>query len=60
MFQIVPFVMFDLSWKFDENPFSRFCMMLLTDKTRASSEEATYAQGLIVLNYIYMERLAYL
>ena len=31
-FQIVPWLLLDLVWKFHKNPFMRFPVMLLTDK----------------------------
>ena len=31
-FQIVPWILLDLAWKFHKNPFMGFPIMLLTDK----------------------------
>ena len=33
VFQVVSYAMIDLSWKFHENPFMHFTVMLLTDMT---------------------------
>ena len=41
-FQIVPWILLDLAWKFHKNPFMRFPVLLLTDKqTNQPSEMKT-------------------
>ena len=42
-FQIVPWILLDLAWKFHKNPFMRFPIMLLTDKPTNRDENITFA-----------------
>ena len=42
-FQIVPWILLDLAWKFHKNPFMRFPIMLLTDKPTNRDENITLA-----------------
>ena len=47
--KIVTYLIFDLSWKCHENPFTRFSVMLLTDTDspeKKIEKEIMYARGL--------------
>ena len=46
--KIVTYLIFDLSWKCHENPFTRFSVMLLTDTDSPEKieKEIMYARGL--------------